>query len=94
MKVNIQKRKGIFRSILKFHGKKNESVGSVILKNDAGNCIMYSPNIQKDIVNACSRETIDAIIEEIGDGYFSMLTDESHDVNPMMSRVNNKWPLF
>ena len=75
------KRKGIFRSILKFNGEKNESVRSVILKNAPDNYIMYSPNIQKDIANACPRETVDVILEEIGDGYFSVLADESRDVS-------------
>jgi len=64
------RRKWVFRSILKFHGEKNENVGSVILKNAHSNCIMYSPDIQKDIANACSRKTVNVILEEIGDDIF------------------------
>ena len=73
--------KEVFQSIIKFHGEKNENVGSVILKNAPGNCIMYFLDIQKDVANACSRETINAILEEIRDGYFAVLADESRDVS-------------
>jgi len=40
-----------------------------------------SPDIQEDIANACSRETVTAILEEIGDGYFAVLADKSRDVS-------------
>ena len=33
-------------------------VGSVILKNSPDNCRIHSPDIQKDIINDCSRETV------------------------------------
>ncbi|XP_021728312.1 uncharacterized protein LOC110695383 [Chenopodium quinoa] len=40
-----------------------------------------APTIQKQIMNACARETTKAIIEEIGDGFFAILADESADIS-------------
>ncbi|CAO2831922.1 unnamed protein product [Amaranthus hypochondriacus] len=74
-------RKGNFLTFLEFFAKKNESVGSVVLKNAPGNNQMTSPPIQKDIANACYKETIKAILEELGDDYFAILVDESRDVS-------------
>ncbi|XP_057532064.1 uncharacterized protein LOC130810125 [Amaranthus tricolor] len=42
---------------------------------------MTSPLIQKDIANACYKETINAILEELGDDYFAILVDEFRDVS-------------
>ncbi|XP_057540814.1 uncharacterized protein LOC130818673 [Amaranthus tricolor] len=74
-------RKGNFLTFLEFLAKKNESVGSVVLKNAPGNNQMTSPLIQKDIANAYYKETINAILEELGDDYFAILVDESRDVS-------------
>ena len=41
---------------------------------------MTAPDIQKDIVNACAVETINAIMKELGGGLFSILVDESQDI--------------
>jgi len=56
-------------------------VGNVILKNASGDHIMTSPDIQKEIANACSKETVKAILEELDNEYFSILVDESRDVS-------------
>jgi len=42
---------------------------------------MTYPDIQKEIAHSCSKETMKAILEELGDGYFSLLVDESRDVS-------------
>ena len=38
-------------------------------------------DIQKDIVNAVAYKTTDAIIEYLGNGFFSILVDESRDIS-------------
>ncbi|XP_012831631.1 PREDICTED: zinc finger MYM-type protein 1-like [Erythranthe guttata] len=40
---------------------------------------MTSHVIQKELANACAVETVKKIVEEIGDGFFSVLVDESGD---------------
>uniref|UniRef100_A0A2C9UH28 DUF4371 domain-containing protein n=1 Tax=Manihot esculenta TaxID=3983 RepID=A0A2C9UH28_MANES len=40
---------------------------------------MTSPLIQKELVRACTEETTDVIIDEIGDNHFFILIDESRD---------------
>ncbi|XP_070020836.1 uncharacterized protein [Nicotiana sylvestris] len=42
---------------------------------------MTSPNIQKDIVNSCAKETVKAIIENLNENFFGILVDESKDVS-------------
>ncbi|XP_015158660.1 uncharacterized protein [Solanum tuberosum] len=42
---------------------------------------MTSPDIQKDIVNSCAKETVKAIIEDLNGDYFGILVDESKDVS-------------
>ena len=37
--------------------------------------------IQKDIINSAARETLDAIIKELGNDLFGILVDESGDVS-------------
>ena len=66
----LSRRKGVFKTFLQFHGEKNDNVGKVIVKNAPGNHIMTSPDIQKEITNACSKETLKSILEELDNGYF------------------------
>jgi len=81
MKVNFLERKDFFlKTFLKICAERM-TMGNIILKNGPGNHIMASLNIQKEIAN-CSKEIVKAILQELGDGYFSILVDES--------RVNNK----
>ena len=42
---------------------------------------MTSPDIQKEIANAAAIETINAIIEDIGDSLFAIIVDESRDMS-------------
>nr|XP_009587314.1 uncharacterized protein LOC104085065 [Nicotiana tomentosiformis] len=42
---------------------------------------MTSPNIQKDVVNSCAKETVKAIIEDLNGNFFRILVDESKDVS-------------
>ena len=43
--------------------------------------MMICPTIQKDIVEACAKETTKAIIEDLDGDYFGILVDESNDVS-------------
>ncbi|XP_047264672.1 uncharacterized protein LOC124896861 [Capsicum annuum] len=42
---------------------------------------MTSPNIYKDIISACAKETVKEIIEDLNGDYFGILVDESKDVS-------------
>ncbi|XP_039135778.1 uncharacterized protein LOC120273212 [Dioscorea cayenensis subsp. rotundata] len=71
--------KGNFLEMLNWYRTKVENVGHVINENAPGNNQMTSPQIQKELVRACAEETTRAIINEIGDSYFSILLDKSRD---------------
>ncbi|XP_048425917.1 zinc finger MYM-type protein 1-like [Pyrus x bretschneideri] len=72
---------GNFLELLQFLADHNEDVKAVTLKNAPENHKLTSPDIQKDIVNACATETINAIIKDIRTSLFSILIDEFHDVS-------------
>ncbi|XP_059289805.1 uncharacterized protein LOC132043321 [Lycium ferocissimum] len=73
--------RGIFLELLQWYGDINKDVGSIILENAPKNEMMYSPSIQKDIVDSCAKETIKAIIEDLDGDYFEILVDESKDIS-------------
>ncbi|CAN6712599.1 unnamed protein product [Malus baccata var. baccata] len=77
---------GNFLTLLQFLADHNEDVKAVTLKNAPENHKLTSPNIQKDIVNACATETIKAIIKDIGTSLFSILIDESRDNGHVVER--------
>ena len=61
-------------------GDHNESINEV-LQTAPKNCKLTYLEIQKDIVNAIVSETSKAIIEDLDNGFFSILVDESHDIS-------------
>jgi len=65
-------RKGHFLNFLEWHAESNKNVRSVE---------MTSTDIQKDIAHYFAKETIGKMLEELGDGYFAILVDESRDVS-------------
>nr|XP_018622400.1 uncharacterized protein LOC108943134 [Nicotiana tomentosiformis] len=73
--------RGIFLELLQWYGDIDRDVGSIILENAPKNEMMCSPIIQKDIVDACSKETIKAIIEDLDGDFFGILVDESEDIS-------------
>ncbi|KAK1361512.1 hypothetical protein POM88_045986 [Heracleum sosnowskyi] len=73
------KNKGFFLALFNFLCKHNEEISSVSLKNAPENNILISPTIQKDICNCASFLTTRAIIQDINDGFFSLLVDEARD---------------
>ncbi|XP_075675265.1 uncharacterized protein LOC142644566 [Castanea sativa] len=72
--------KGNFLELLQFLGDHNESINEV-MQNSWKNCKLTHPDIQKDMVNAIAHETSKAIIEDLGNGFFSILVDESRDIS-------------
>ncbi|XP_015159299.1 zinc finger MYM-type protein 1-like, partial [Solanum tuberosum] len=73
--------KGAFLELLKWYGDRSFDVGRVILGNSPQNDMMICPTIQKDIVEACAKETTKAIIEDLDGDYFGILVNESKDVS-------------
>ncbi|XP_028093165.1 uncharacterized protein LOC114293326 [Camellia sinensis] len=53
----------------------------VALSNAPQNLELTSPDIQKDIVNVTTFETINVIIRDLGDALFSILIDEAHNIS-------------
>ncbi|KAH0648628.1 hypothetical protein KY285_033876 [Solanum tuberosum] len=72
---------GFFLGFLRWHGDKHPNVGKVILENAPQNDTLTCPMIQKDIANACAKETLKAIIGDLNGDYFGILVDESKDIS-------------
>ena len=72
---------GNFLERLQFLASHNQEIKGVTLKNALENLKLTSPNIQKDIVNVVVVETVNTIIEDIGDSLFFILIDESCDIS-------------
>ncbi|KAM3344704.1 hypothetical protein P3S68_024413 [Capsicum galapagoense] len=70
-----------FLGFLQWHGDKHPNVGKVILEKAPQNDTLTCPMIQKDIVNACAKETLKVIIEDLNGDYFGILVDESKDIS-------------
>ncbi|XP_047259045.1 uncharacterized protein LOC124891317 [Capsicum annuum] len=62
-------------------GDKYPDVGKVILEKTPQNDTLTCPMIQKDIGNACAKETLKVIIEDLNGDYFGILVDESKDIS-------------
>ncbi|XP_070665151.1 uncharacterized protein [Malus domestica] len=59
----------------------NDKVREVVMENAPGNLKLLAPSIQKEIVNSCALETLDAIMDGLKDRFFSILVDEARDVS-------------
>ncbi|KAL3652290.1 hypothetical protein CASFOL_001971 [Castilleja foliolosa] len=68
-----------FLELLDWLSANNEEVAEVVRTNAPGNAQMTSPNIQKQLTNACAIETTISILSELGDSPFSIMVDESRD---------------
>ncbi|XP_016649660.1 PREDICTED: zinc finger MYM-type protein 1-like [Prunus mume] len=73
--------RGNYVELLQFLVDHDEKVRAVVFENSPRNLKYIAPNIQKELVNSCAAETIDAIISDMDDAFFSILVDESHDVS-------------
>ena len=69
-----------FLKLLQFLADHKESINEVLQKVSK-NCKLTHHEIQKDIVNAITRETSKAIIKDLDNGFFSTLVDESRDIS-------------
>ncbi|KAL4653987.1 hypothetical protein ACB092_01G345500 [Castanea dentata] len=68
--------KGNFLELLQFLADHNDVINDVLQKNPKNSKLTH-PDIQKDIVNAVAYKTTNAIIEDLGSEFFSILVDES-----------------
>ncbi|KAI5327257.1 hypothetical protein L3X38_026653 [Prunus dulcis] len=88
--------KGNYLELLQFLADHDEKVKAVVLENAPGNLKLIAPSIQKDLVNSCAKETIDLILSDVKDRYFSIMVDEARDVSikeqmaMMLRYVNDK----
>ncbi|XP_050236136.1 uncharacterized protein LOC126686146 isoform X1 [Mercurialis annua] len=71
--------KGNFLETIDFATSLNEEFAKHVGSHAPGNNQMTSPDIQKDMLNACASLTTDAIIKDIGDSFYALLVDESRD---------------
>jgi hypothetical protein len=71
--------RGNFLELLQLIADHNQEIKEVILGNAPGNNSLISPDIQKDIAQACAMETLDLIMADVGDSLFSILVDECKD---------------
>ncbi|XP_028062265.1 uncharacterized protein LOC114265644 [Camellia sinensis] len=61
--------------------KQHKNVKVVALSNPPQNLKLTSLDIQKDIVNVATIKTINVIIRDLGDAFFSILIDEARDIS-------------
>ncbi|XP_057250623.1 uncharacterized protein LOC104908187 [Beta vulgaris subsp. vulgaris] len=73
--------RGNFVSLLTLLSQHDPEYSKVVFKLVPGNCQLTSPVVQKDIINACAKETTKAILEDMNGGFFAILADESADVS-------------
>ncbi|XP_039146840.1 zinc finger MYM-type protein 1-like [Dioscorea cayenensis subsp. rotundata] len=73
--------KGNFLELLEWYSLRNDKVFKVVNQNAPANNQMTSPKIQKKLANACETEITCAIVDDIGDKYFSLMIDEARDVS-------------
>lgn len=71
--------RGNFLELLQLVADHNQEIKEVVLGNAPGNNSLISPDIQKDIAQACAMETLDLIMADLGDSLFSILVDECRD---------------
>ncbi|CAN6562124.1 unnamed protein product [Malus baccata var. baccata] len=73
--------RGNYLELLQFLADNNDKVREVVMENAPGNLKLLAPSIQKEIVNSCALETLDAIMDGLKDRFFSILVDEARDVS-------------
>ncbi|WVZ77319.1 hypothetical protein U9M48_025200 [Paspalum notatum var. saurae] len=87
--------KGNFLELTDWLKMRDECVKN-LLDNAPGNNLLTSPYVQKDMCEACAKQTTKTILDDIGDKNFSILMDESRDASikeqmaVVLRYVNNK----
>ncbi|XP_042466107.1 zinc finger MYM-type protein 1-like [Zingiber officinale] len=71
--------RGNFLELLKWYSSECPEVAAVVGMNAPGNNQMIALKIQKQLVNACAVETTNAILDDLGDRWFTLLLDEARD---------------
>ncbi|XP_016479004.1 uncharacterized protein LOC107800330 [Nicotiana tabacum] len=79
--VVMMEYKGVFLELLEFHRDKHPDVEKAILRHAPKNDMMIFPTTQKEIMDACAKETIKTIINDLDGDYFGILVDESKDIS-------------
>lgn len=77
--------RGNFISLLTLQSEHDPEYSSVVLKMILDNCQLTSPIVQKDIINACVKETTKAILEELNGGIWLFLL-----MNQLIFMIRNK----
>ncbi|CAL8167534.1 unnamed protein product [Prunus armeniaca] len=73
--------RGNYLELLQFLADNDDKVREVVMENAPRNLKLLPPCIQKEIVNSCALETLDAIMDGLKDRFFSILVDEARDVS-------------
>ncbi|KAH7673951.1 Ribonuclease H-like protein [Dioscorea alata] len=73
--------KGNFLELLEWYSLRNDKVFRAVNQNAPKNNQMTSPKVQKELANACASEITCAIIDDIGDNYFSLMIDKARGCN-------------
>lgn len=74
--------KGHFLEMVDWYKGFDEKVRRAFAEMDPDRCgELASREFQKEHVKACAEEVIQVILEEIGDGRFSVLIDDTHDIS-------------
>ena len=73
--------KGNFLELLKFLVYHNKDIKAITLKNAPRNLELTAHGIQKDIARVIAIETINVIVKDLGNAFFSILVDESRDLS-------------
>ncbi|KAL8123136.1 hypothetical protein AgCh_011214 [Apium graveolens] len=73
--------RGNFIKLLTLLSEHDLDYGKVVLKMAPRNCQLTAPVVQKDSINACAKETTKAMLEELNNGFFAILADESADIS-------------
>ncbi|CAN6553287.1 unnamed protein product [Malus baccata var. baccata] len=69
--------RGYYLELLQFLAHNDDKVREVVMENASRNLKLLAPSIQKEIVNSCALETLDAIMDGLKDRFFSILVDEA-----------------
>ena len=67
--------------MLEWYAQRSKDAADVLFDNAPGNHQMTCHEIQKQLVQACAEKTIEVMMNELGDGQFSLLVDESRDAS-------------
>ncbi|CAN6568737.1 unnamed protein product [Malus baccata var. baccata] len=70
-----------YLELLQFLADNDDKVREVVMENASENLKLLALCIKKEIVNSCTLETLDAIMDGLKDRFFSILVDEARDVS-------------